>query len=89
MPTEDWRAEVIFPKPRILRRIIDGTRADWWLYTSGEIGGNSWAIVRDSGNDDIATYKDLRFILRHRAQGRFRHVPPVRAWLCVRSLDHL
>ena len=61
-PTEDWRMEAIFPKPRVLRRFIDGPKADWWMYSAGEIGGNSYAIVRANGADDVATYVDFRFI---------------------------
>ena len=40
-----------------------GETASWWGYTAGEFGGNSYAIERTWGADDIATYRDLRFIL--------------------------
>ncbi|HEY1600077.1 MAG TPA: DUF6268 family outer membrane beta-barrel protein [Pirellulales bacterium] len=62
-PTPDWRHEIIFPKPKLARRFVDGDVADWWGYTAGEFGGNSYAIERASGVNDLATYFDLRLIL--------------------------
>jgi len=62
-PGPNWRTEAVFPRPRILRRFIDTDRAAWWVYTAGEFGGNSYAIERASGADDLATYRDLRFEL--------------------------
>jgi hypothetical protein len=34
----------------------------YWLYTAGELGGNTWA-VREAGIDDRLTYFDLRVVL--------------------------
>jgi hypothetical protein len=62
-PTPDWRHEIIFPKPKLARRLTDSVNADWWAYAAGEFGGNSYAIERAWGANDIATYRDLRFIL--------------------------
>ncbi len=62
-PSDDWRHEIIFPKPKLARRLKDGTEADWWGYVAGEFGGNSYAIERAWGADDVATYRDLRLIL--------------------------
>lgn len=62
-PTPDWRLETIFPKPKFARRLKEGDLADWWGYTAGEFGGNSYAIERADGANDIATYRDLRLIL--------------------------
>ena len=45
-PSPDWRHEIIFPKPKLARRLTDGEKADWWGYTAGEFGGNSYAIER-------------------------------------------
>jgi hypothetical protein len=61
MPTPDWRAEAIFPRPRLLRRFLETDRAIWWAYTAGEFGGNSYAIERADGTNDMATYRDLRW----------------------------
>jgi hypothetical protein len=62
-PREDLRYELLFPKPRIAWRQYD--TADWqqWVYVTGELGGQSWAVERTSGANDIATYRDLRFVL--------------------------
>jgi len=62
-PNEDWRLEAIVPRPRLLQRFFDGTYGDWWCYVAGEVGGNSYAIKRSSGLDDVATYRDYRFEL--------------------------
>lgn len=62
-PSPDWRHEIIFPKPKLARRFVVRETASWWGYTAGEFGGNSYAIERAWGADDIATYRDLRFIL--------------------------
>jgi hypothetical protein len=72
-PREDLRYELLFPKPRLAWRQYD--TGDWqqWVYVTGELGGGSWAVERTSGADDIATYRDLRFVLgleRKMAEGR-------------------
>jgi hypothetical protein len=62
-PTDDWRLELVFPKPRIAYRSgCDGEFA-WWWYLSGEFGGGSWAIRREAGFDDVANYSDWRLML--------------------------
>ncbi len=53
-PNDDWRMELIVPRPRIVRRFLDGPHADWWWYCAGEVGGNSSAIKRADGQDDGA-----------------------------------
>ncbi len=45
-PSPDWRHEVIFPKPKLARRLVVRETANWWGYTAGEFGGNSYAIER-------------------------------------------
>lgn len=62
-PNDDVNVELIFPRPKIARRIFPGLGFDWWAYIAGEFGGGSWAIRRTSGADDIATERDLRVIL--------------------------
>jgi hypothetical protein len=59
-PNEDWRVEAIVPRPRVLQRFFDGVYGDWWCYVAGEVGGNSYAIKRATGVDDVATYRDYR-----------------------------
>lgn len=58
-PTENIVAELIFPRPRVQVRYSE-TRA---FYVAGELGGDTWAIERTPGIDDVATYSDLRVTL--------------------------
>ena len=63
VPDNGLRIELVFPRPKIAKRISQSSQHERWVYLAGELGGGSWAIERSNGNDDIATYKDLRFIL--------------------------
>lgn len=72
-PREDVRFELLFPKPRLAWRQWYSPVVEQWVYVTGELGGQSWAIQRASGADDIATYRDLRFVLgleRKRTSGQ-------------------
>lgn len=62
-PHDDWRYEILFPRPKISRRLFR-TDADvsWWVTAIGEFGGNTWAVQRLDGTDDKFTYSDLRLI---------------------------
>lgn len=62
-PREDVRFELLFPKPRLAWRQWYSPVEEQWVYVTGELGGQSWGVVRSSGADDIATYRDLRFML--------------------------
>lgn len=55
-PDPAMRLELVFPRPRIAFQLTEEHR----LYVSGELGGGTWAIERDSLVDDLATYRDLR-----------------------------
>jgi len=66
-PNEDTKFEILFPKPKLARRInsydsSSGNISDW-LYVAGEFGGSTWAIRRASGANDVLNYRDLRLIL--------------------------
>jgi len=56
LPNEDLRFEAVFPRPRAVFRLTDTHR----LFLAGELGGGTWAIEREAGFDDLATYRDLR-----------------------------
>lgn len=62
-PREDLRFELLLPKPRLAWRQWYSPIEEQWVYVTGELGGQSWGIVRAGGADDIGTYRDLRFIL--------------------------
>jgi hypothetical protein len=61
-PSEDLKAEILFPRPKIARRCYHNGDREGWVYLVGELGGNSWAIERASGLNDIVTYRDYRLI---------------------------
>ncbi|MBN1911863.1 MAG: hypothetical protein JW818_19130 [Pirellulales bacterium] len=66
-PNDDTEFEIMVPRPKIARRIYwPGAMDDHvqdWLYLAGELGGGSWAVRRDSGANDVVTYRDFRLIL--------------------------
>ncbi|MCX7427823.1 MAG: DUF6268 family outer membrane beta-barrel protein [Planctomycetia bacterium] len=66
-PTPDLKLELMVPRPMIAKRIYWtgelGEEVQDWLYLAGELGGGSWAIRRESGVNDVLTYRDLRVIL--------------------------
>ncbi|HUT12794.1 MAG TPA: DUF6268 family outer membrane beta-barrel protein [Thermoguttaceae bacterium] len=80
-PHEDVEFELVFPNPRIARRIDSaGACTDDvqdWLYVAGEFGGGIWSVQRASGAADVVDYTDWRIFLglQRKAIGRLdRHV---------------
>ncbi len=61
-PNDDARAELVFPQPKIARRYLVRENFERWLYLKGEFGGNSWAVERVGGANDVATYSDWRLL---------------------------
>ena len=43
-PNPDVRFEILFPNPRIMKRLATVGTTDWWLYGRGEYGGDSWTV---------------------------------------------
>ena len=60
-PNQDWRFDILFPNPRVSRRMCTTGVSDWWLYARGEYGGDSW-VVSEPGADQV-DYNDLRVAL--------------------------
>lgn len=54
----EWR--LVFPNPKLATKIQGlSTKSDWWVYITGEYGGDSWSIT--SGSEKILTdYNDIR-----------------------------
>ena len=46
----------MFPYPRLDVQLNDGER----LYLRGALAGGTWAVERDTWDDDLAIYRDLR-----------------------------
>jgi hypothetical protein len=65
-PHDDLRINLVFPGPRIARRIYwlgaFGEEVEHWAYVAGEFGTKVWAIRR-AGAGDLLTYRDCRLIL--------------------------
>ena len=62
-PNDDWKFELMAPRPRIAWRCAQGNDSNCWLYIVGEFGGGTWAVRRASGLDDVATISDYRAML--------------------------
>lgn len=58
-PRENWRFEVVFPRPLIGRQFQSGR----WVYLAGQLGGGTWDIQRSWGDGDVFTYRDLQLLL--------------------------
>ncbi|MDX1943896.1 MAG: hypothetical protein SFU86_00700 [Pirellulaceae bacterium] len=61
-PNDDFRFELIFPKPKLGARVNVGLGYEDWVYGTAEFGGNTWSIVRDTGLQDQVTYIDYRIL---------------------------
>jgi len=68
-PTPDVRYEILFPYPKLARRLKTIGTTDWWGYVAGEYGGGAWKVSRANGTGDSADYGDLRLIFGLEWQG--------------------
>ena len=60
-PNPDWRLDLIFPRPKLARRLLFvPRRREDWLYLSGSLGGQTWAVERFPGISDQLTLRDYR-----------------------------
>jgi len=48
-PNEDIYFDILFPNPRVGKRLTIWGNTEWWLYGSGDYGGGTWTIKRDTG----------------------------------------
>lgn len=66
-PRDDVTFDLVFPHPKISRRIAWGGEPSEsvqdWLYIAGEFNGDAWAIRRPDGADDVVVLSDYRVIL--------------------------
>lgn len=66
-PHGDLNCELIFPRPRIARRVyLPGVYAQavqHWVYLAAKLGGGAWAIRRAGGGNDVFNYRDYRIFL--------------------------
>jgi hypothetical protein len=60
-PDPDWRLDVIFPRPKLARRLrFVPHELEDWLYLAGSLGGRTWAVERQPGIADQLTLRDYR-----------------------------
>ncbi|MBN2581250.1 MAG: hypothetical protein JXB10_19875 [Pirellulales bacterium] len=71
-PNQDVEIAMLFPNPRLRRRLMNYGSFEWWLYASGDYGGGNWSIVRADipevnpavrGQRDEFDYNDIRMAL--------------------------
>lgn len=62
-PHDDFKMELMIPRPRVAWRISTDGTTDRWAYIVGELGGGSWGVRRAAGFNDVATYGDYRAML--------------------------
>ena len=55
-PNEDWVLKLIFPNPKVSRRLWTGAQADWWGYVHVDYAGGSW----DISGLGLTDYNDIR-----------------------------
>jgi hypothetical protein len=60
IPSDHFRAELWFPRPKFSWKYLDRGDLERWFYVVGEFGGGSWAIQRDDGARDNFAYRDYR-----------------------------
>lgn len=72
-PDEDTEFRLVFPAPRISRRLFSTGQTKWWGYLAGEFGGGAWAIERQLGGGaafaDVVDYSDVRVMTGLEAVG--------------------
>ncbi len=62
-PEPMTRLDLRFPESRISHRLRkNGADNETWAYLSGGLGGNTWAVTRQSGQTDELSLRDLRVI---------------------------
>lgn len=61
-PNDDIRVDLVFPRPRVARRLALTESQETWGYVSGVFGGGGWAV--DAGDENVLVqYSDLRLCL--------------------------
>lgn len=59
-PNQDTRLAILFPNPKLSRRVITLGNTDVWGYLAGEYGGGRWTVRRADGSNDLIELNDLR-----------------------------
>lgn len=59
-PNQDTRFAILFPNPKLSRRLLTLGNTDVWGYLAGEYGGGRWTVRRADGASDVVELNDLR-----------------------------
>jgi hypothetical protein len=66
-PNPDVYFNILFPNPKIARRLINYGTTEWWIYAAGDYGGGAWQITRAdlpfspvANSYDNFDYNDIR-----------------------------
>lgn len=68
-PNPDIYFNILFPNPKVAKRLTTWGTTEWWIYGAGDYGGGTWTIQRDSGllppvptdgRMDTVDYNDIR-----------------------------
>ncbi|MFK7821965.1 MAG: DUF6268 family outer membrane beta-barrel protein [Planctomycetaceae bacterium] len=63
-PRTDMRLDLRFPESRLSHRLQkNGSQSETWAYLSGGLGGNTWAVTRESGETDELSLRDIRLTI--------------------------
>ncbi len=59
-PNADTRCEILFPNPKLARRLSTIGTTEWWGYARGNYGGGAWTYQDTAGAQTSIDYNDLR-----------------------------
>lgn len=76
-PNDDYTVELMFPRPRVMRRLSTDGEQTKWVYLGGEFGGGSWAIDRADGSADVFTYSALRLLVGYEVKRKKGFAPRI------------
>lgn len=61
-PSEDTRLELLFPRPRVARRLWRKDKSEAWCYLGGQFGGGAWSVADTPTENVLVSYSDLRLL---------------------------
>lgn len=61
-PHADLRFDILFPNPKITRRITNIGNTEWWIYARANYGGGAWTVMRNGGSFESVDYNDIRIL---------------------------
>ena len=80
---------LVFPRPKAAWRLSQADEGRHWGFVSGELGGNSFTILRTGAVQDIATLRDYRVFVGYESRGKNRHVSRLEfGWIFGRAVEY-